>query len=80
LLVKIRGANHFLFSDDAALRKSQIVRGALRALGMLNIDGRRQLDATAYCVHTFFDAYLKGAGDSRLDISSPLFAEIQALE
>ncbi len=80
LRVEIRGANHFTFNDDGALLKSPIVRGALRALGMLGIDGPRQLAVTAYCVHTFFDAYLKGASVSRLKISSPLYPEIQVLE
>jgi pimeloyl-ACP methyl ester carboxylesterase len=79
LRVSIRGANHFLFSDDGALLKSHIVLGALRMLSVVGIDGRRQLAVTAYCVRTFFDAYLKGSGDSRLKISSPLYPEIQVL-
>jgi hypothetical protein len=33
----------------------------LRTVGMLRIDGRRQLAATSYCLHSFFDALLKGA-------------------
>ncbi len=80
LRVVIRGANHFLFSDDGALLKSGIVRGAFRMFGKLDIDGRRQLAVTAYCVHSFFDAYLKGASVSRLKISSALYPEIQVLE
>jgi dienelactone hydrolase len=78
--IAIRGANHFTFSDDGALLKSHIVRGVLRVFGRLGIDGRRQLAVTAYCVHSFFDAYLKGASGSRLKISSPLYPEIQVLE
>ncbi len=77
LEIVIRGANHFLFSDDGALLKSHIVLGALRGLGILGIDGRRQLAITSYCVHSFFDAYLKGPGFSRLNISSPLYPEIK---
>jgi predicted dienelactone hydrolase len=80
LLVKIRGANHFFFSDDGALLKSHIVLGTLRKLGVLGIDGRRQLAVTTYCVRRFFDAHLKGPSVSRLDISSPLYPEIQVLE
>ena len=76
----IRGAFHFTFSDDGALLKSRIVRGVLRLLGKLGIDGRRQLAVTAYCLHSFFDAYLKGASVSGLKISSPLYPEIQVLE
>jgi dienelactone hydrolase len=78
--IEIRGANHFLFSDDGALLKSHIVRQTLRVLGIAGIEGRRQLDVTSYCLRSFFDAYLKGAGSSLLKISSPLYPEIQVLE
>jgi predicted dienelactone hydrolase len=80
LRVEIRGANHFTFTDDGALLKSHILRGALRLFGKLGIDGRRQLAVTSYCVHSFFDAYLKGAGVSPPKISSSLYPEIQVLE
>lgn len=80
LLVKIRGANHFFFSDDGALLKSHIVLGTFRKLGIVGIDGRRQLAVTTYCVRSFFDAYLKEPGVSRLKLSSPLYPEIQVLE
>jgi dienelactone hydrolase len=80
LRIVIRGANHFLFSDDGALLKSHLVLRTLRMLGILGIDGRRQLAVTAYCVHSFFDAYLKKTDPSRLKISSPLYPEIQVLE
>jgi predicted dienelactone hydrolase len=80
LLVSIRGANHFTFSDDGALLKSHILRSILRLFGMLGIDGRRQVEVTAYCVHTFFDSYLKGAGDARARISPSVYPEIQVLD
>jgi predicted dienelactone hydrolase len=80
LRVMIRGANHFLFSDDGALLKSHIVMRTLRALGVVAIDGRRQLAVTTYCLHSFFDAYLKGRGVSRLKLSSPLYPEIEVLD
>jgi dienelactone hydrolase len=80
LRVAIRGANHFLFSDDGALLKSHLVTGTLRGLGILGIDGRRQLAVTAYCVRSFFDAHLKGTSTSGLAISSPLYPEIQVLD
>jgi predicted dienelactone hydrolase len=80
LYIMIRGANHFTFSDDGALLKSRVMRGVLRALGKLGINGRRQLAVTAHCVHAFFDAYLMGAGGSRPEISSQLYPEIQVLE
>lgn len=41
LRVMIRGALHYTFSDDGALLKSRLMRGVLRALGMLSIDGPR---------------------------------------
>jgi hypothetical protein len=56
------------------------VKGTLRTFGVLGIDGRRQLAVTAYCVHSFFDAHLKGASGSRLNISHPLYPEIQVIE
>jgi len=80
LRIAIRGANHFLFSDDGALFKSHIVLRTLRMMGVLGIDGRRQLAITTYCVHRFFDAYLKAPGVSRLNLSSPLYPEIEVLE
>ena len=80
LRIAIRGANHFLFSDDGALLKSRIVLRTLRMLGIVGIDGRRQLAVTAYCVHSFFDAYLKGESVSGLKIASPHYPEIQVLE
>jgi dienelactone hydrolase len=79
LCIAIRGANHFLFSDDGALLKSHIVLRALRMAGVVGIDGRRQLAVTAHCVHTFFDTYLKGAGVGPLELRSPLYPEIRAL-
>ena len=78
--VTIRGANHFAFSDDGALLKSRIVRGALHIFGRLNIDGPRQLAVTAYCIHSFFDAYLRQPRISRLQISSPRYPEIRVLD
>jgi hypothetical protein len=72
--------NHFTFSDGGALLKSHVVRGVLRLLGQLGIDGRRQLAVTAYCMRSFFDVYLKGASGPRFKISSPLYPEIQVLD
>ena len=77
--ILIRGGYHFGFSDGALL-KSHIVLGTLRILGIVGIDGRRQLGVTSHYVHSFFDVYLKGLGVSPLKISSPLYPEIQVLE
>jgi hypothetical protein len=79
LLITIRGANHFTFSDDGALLKSGLARGVLRLTGHLGIDGPRQLAITAYCVRSFFDTYLKGAKVPPLKISSD-YPEIQVVE
>jgi predicted dienelactone hydrolase len=67
-LIAIRGANHFLFNDDLALLKSHIVMRILRIVGLVGIDGRRQLGVTTDCIHRFFDACLKGQGAPRFDI------------
>jgi predicted dienelactone hydrolase len=72
----IRGAFHYTFSDDGSVMKSRLVRGVLRVLGRLGVSGRRQLAVTAWCVHSFFDAYLKGTGASALMIASPLYPEV----
>jgi predicted dienelactone hydrolase len=78
LRVVIRGAFHYMFSDDGALLKSSLVRGVLRVLGRLRMTGRRQLAVTSHCLQTFFDVYLKGAGG--LNIASPRYPEIQILK
>jgi pimeloyl-ACP methyl ester carboxylesterase len=79
LHVTIRGAFHYIFSDDGAVMKSSVVRGLLRVFGRLGMSGRRQLAVTAYCVRTFFDAYLEGDGASRPNLASPLYPEVQVL-
>jgi len=79
LRIAIQGANHFNFSDGA-LTKSQIVMWMLRTFGILDMDGRRQLVVTAYCVRSFFNEYLMGPGVSGLKIQSPLYPEIQLRE
>jgi len=63
---------HFTFSDDGAVLKSHLLRGILRVFGRLHLDGRRQLAITAYCVRSFFDAYLKGGGQRSLSTGSEL--------
>jgi predicted dienelactone hydrolase len=78
LRVTIRGANHYTFGDDGALLKSHLIPAVLRALGMLSIDGPRQLAITTYCVRTFFDAYLKGGPPPKLDTAR--YPELQVAE
>ena len=40
--------------------------GAMRTLGIVRLDGRRQLAVTAHCIRTFFNVHLKGAPASEL--------------
>lgn len=79
LRIVIRGANHFLFSDDGGLLKSHVVMRILRAFGILGIDGRRQLAITTYCIRTFFDAHLKGPGFPPPHMSTQPYPEIEFL-
>ena len=74
LLLFIRGANHFSFSDQILL-KSHYVVGLLRLL-QGGLDPRRGLAITTAYVHTFFDVYLKGAPASLLDNLSQTYAEV----
>ena len=57
--LKIRGGNHFFFSDDGALLKSHIILSLLRFAGVVGIDGQRQLAITQYCVRKFLDGHLR---------------------
>lgn len=65
MMIGIRRANHYLFSDGAML-KSPLAMRALRTLGIVRLDGRRQIAVTAQCISTFFDVYLKGAPSAEL--------------
>jgi hypothetical protein len=71
----IRGAGHFQFGDGAMLR-IPLVMHALRKLGIVHLDGRRQVAVTTRCISTFFDVHLKGAPSSELR-NHPEFSEIE---
>jgi dienelactone hydrolase len=75
LQIMIRGANHYMFSDGAML-KSPLVMRVMRTLGIVPLDGRRQVGITAHYISTFFDVYLQGAPASKLQ-SQPEYPEIQ---
>ena len=64
--VVIRGAGHYQFSDHGALLQMPLVLSVLHTLGIMSLDGRRQLAITQHYVSTFFDVYLKGAPASEL--------------
>lgn len=65
LLLAIRHANHFSFSDQILL-KSQYVIGLLQIF-QGGLDQPRGLAITTAYVHTFFDVYLKGGSPRLLD-------------
>jgi alpha-beta hydrolase superfamily lysophospholipase len=75
----IRGSNHFFFSEEQALLTSHVLIGVLRHLHVIGIDGARQIAATEYLVHTFFDTWLKGIHDSGLAAPGATFPEIEAV-
>ena len=70
LMIVIRGAGHYMFSDNGAMLKSPLAMRMMPSLGVVRIDGRRQVAVTAHYVSTFFDVYLKGAPASQLSIQS----------
>ena len=72
----IRGAGHYRFSDDGAMLKSPLMMRVLRTVGVVRLDGRRQVALTAHYICTFFDVYLKGAPASELK-SQPEYPEIE---
>jgi dienelactone hydrolase len=75
LLLAIRGANHFSFSDQILLKSHYVVR--LLQLFQGGLDGRRGLTITTAYVHTFFDVYLKNAPASLLDNLRQAYPEVQ---
>jgi dienelactone hydrolase len=77
LLITIRGANHFSFSDQILL-KSHYLIGLMRWFGFGRLDQRRGLAITTEYVHTFFDVYLKGAPHASLNQLAEHYAEVQS--
>lgn len=57
--ISIRGADHFRFGDGAMLQLPTAL-DILRRLGIVHLDGRRQVAITEHLIGTFFDIYLKG--------------------
>ena len=76
-LIKIRGANHFTFSDQILL-KSQFLIAGLRITGIFgNLKGPRGLAITTDYVHTFFDVYLNGVPASQLASLASKYPEVE---
>jgi pimeloyl-ACP methyl ester carboxylesterase len=74
--LEIRGANHYNFSDGAVV-KSHIAMSILHLIGVVGMDGRRQLAITAYCMQTFLDAHLAAAPPVAPTAPDSLYPEIQ---
>ena len=75
--IVLQGANHYMFSDNALL-KSPLLMSALHTLGIVRLDGRRQLAATAHCLSDFFDVFLQGSPAIELKKQAD-FPEIKTL-
>jgi dienelactone hydrolase len=73
--IMIRGANHYMFSDGAMLKSPLVIR-VLRTLGILRLDGRRQVAVTSHYISAFFDVYLQAAPASKLQ-SQTEYPEIE---
>jgi dienelactone hydrolase len=76
MLVMIRGASHYMFSDNAAMLKSPLAMRVMETLGIVRLDGRRQIAVTTHYISTFFDVYLQGAPASKLQ-NQPEYPEIE---
>jgi predicted dienelactone hydrolase len=75
LLLMVRGANHFSFSDQILLKSGYVV-GPMQLLRH-GPDARRGLAITTAYVHTFFDVYLKGESPERLEELRRTYPEVQ---
>ena len=78
LLLAIRGANHFSFSDQILLKSQYVIR--LLQLLQGGLGGRRGLAITTAYVHTFFDVYLQNAPASVLDNLRQVYPEVQSVK
>ncbi|MGD0632471.1 MAG: hypothetical protein ABR987_24365, partial [Terracidiphilus sp.] len=72
LMVTLRGANHYGFSDDT---KNQVVMSIMRGVGRM-MDGQRQIAITEHLIDAFFDVHLKGAPRSELE-SAGAYPEVE---
>ncbi len=71
LEILIRGANHFGFVDVSPLPMR-----VMHMLGIIRLDGRRQLAVTSHYIGNFFDVYVKGRSLSELQ-SQPEYPEVE---
>jgi predicted dienelactone hydrolase len=77
IMITIRGAHHFSFSDQALLKSQYLMKVMTSVAGFGKLDSRRGLGITANYVHTFFDVYLKGEPSTLLAGPSTEYPEVQ---
>ena len=77
--VSIRGAGHFRFSDGAMLQFQPIVF-VLHSLGIMHLEGRRQVEITQKLISTFFDNCLKGTAPVSALREEIQYPEVQYME
>jgi platelet-activating factor acetylhydrolase isoform II len=77
LLITIRGAHHFSFSDQVLLKSRYLLKLLTSVAGFGGLDAHRGLTITSMYLHTFFDVYLKGAPPTLLTGVSSQFPEVQ---
>ena len=77
LLITIRGAHHFSFSDQALLKSQYLIKALSTVAGFGKLDSRRGLAITSAYVHTFFDVYLKGEPATLLTDLSSQYPEVK---
>jgi hypothetical protein len=56
--------------------KSPLMMRAMRTVGVVRLDGGRQVALSAHYISAFFDVYLKGASASELK-SRPEYPEVE---
>jgi len=77
LMITIRGAHHFSFSDQALLKSHYLMKMITTMAGFGKLDARRGLGITEAYVHAFFDANLKGAPSTLVTGIFAQFPEVQ---
>lgn len=77
-VVAILGANHFTFTDQMVTKSSFFVRALLFVKG--GPSALRGLEITRAYVHTFFDAYLRGAPLEEVAKLRQRFPEVEAFD
>ncbi len=78
LLITIRGAHHFSFSDQALLKSQYLIKALSTVAGFGKLEPRRGLAITSAYVRTFFDVYLKGGPATLLTDLSSQYPEVES--